>query len=104
MGQLHGCTKDLNPFYADGSTQKWCYPTVSSDWWEAGSAGHFVLTLPDDLPPLVQSTVVSPSARVNSLVDGPLVGTTADYKPNQTKPLSTFKLPLRGSEPLQICT
>ncbi len=41
-----------------------------------------MLTLPDDLPPSAQSTVVSPSARVNSLVDGPLVGTVAEYKLN----------------------
>ena len=41
-----------------------------------------MLTLPDDLPPSAQSAVVSPSARVNSLVDGPLVGTVAEYKLN----------------------
>ena len=44
-----------------------------------------MLTLPDNLPPSAQSTVVSPSARVNSLVDGPLVGTVAEYKLNPNK-------------------
>ena len=82
-----------------------------------------MLTLPDDLPPLVQSTVVSPSARVNSLVDGPLVGTTAEYKLNQLnkqarsnypfggvnlckfvlKHLEKSHLPLLGSGPLDVC-
>ena len=47
-----------------------------------GSVWHFGAVLPNNVPDrhIAQSVVVSPSAVVNSTVDGPLTGTAAEYK------------------------